>query len=194
MASCQQRTGVEEFFYIGHNTPSTVVPRIYYQDYRGWYGEARYNYEEAQTFSIYGGRTFSRRKDLSFSITPVAGLVWGKLKGGSVGANLELDYGNLIFCSSSQYTFSPEDQRSDFFYVWSELGCQLTGNIYTGLALQQTRLLRTNWNWDPGLQIGFLINKWTFPLYIFDPMAGKRHFVLGVTREWNKRRIPVLKY
>src|ERR1700733_4454287 len=98
MASCQQRTGVEEFFYIGHNVPSTVVPRIYFQDYQGWYGEARYNYEAAKTVSLYGGRTFSKRNDLSWSITPVAGLVWGNLKGGSAGVDMELDYGKLTFC------------------------------------------------------------------------------------------------
>jgi hypothetical protein len=192
-ASCQSRTGVEEFFYIGHNVPSTVVPRIYFQDYGGWYGEARFNYEEARTFSLYGGKTFSKRNDLSFSVTPVIGLVWGKFKGGSAGVDLEMDYGRLTFCSAVQYTRSGSDRRSDFFYAWSELGCQVTSRFYMGLALQQTCVWRTGLNWDPGLQIGFLINKWTFPLYIFDPAGSNRHFVLGVTREWRKQRPIPLK-
>lgn len=194
MANSQQRSGVEEFFYIGHNVASTVVPRVYYQDYKGWYTEARLNYEEERTCSLYGGKTFSKRRDLSWSVTPVAGLVWGKLKGGAVGVDLALDYGKLTFCSASQYTFSKDDRRSDFFYSWSELGCQWTGHFYTGLALQQNRLPGAGLNWDPGLQVGFLINKWTFPLYIFDPVGTKRHFVLGVTREWNRQRRITLKH
>lgn len=194
MASSQQRTGVEEFFYIQKNLPSTVVPRVYYQDNKGWYGEARFNYEEAQTFSLYAGKTFSKNDALSFSFTPVAGLVWGQLKGGSIGANLTLDYRILSFSSAWQYTFSREDQRSDFFFAWSELGAQVTESIYAGLAIQQTRNFGEAVHWDPGLEIGFLIQKWTFPIYIFDPTGNSRHFVLGVTREWNRQQRPIRKH
>lgn len=194
MAICQQRTGVEEFFYIGHDRPSTVVPRVWYQDNKGWYGEARLNYEEEQTVSLYGGKIFSRRDVVSFSFMPVAGLVWGQLKGGSLGANLTFDYRCFSFSSASQYTFSQQDPRSDFFFAWSELGAQVTESIYTGLALQQTRNFGEAVHWDPGLEIGFLIRGWTFPVYIFDPMGNNRHFVLGVTREWSRQQRPLRKH
>ena len=193
-ANSQQRTGVEEFFYVGKNAPSTVVPRIYYQTNAGWYGEVRYNYEEERTGSLYAGKTFSKQGDVCWSLTPVAGLIWGKLKGGAAGLNVALAYRDLSFSSALQYAVSREDRQLNFFYAWSELGCQVAKSVYAGLAIQQTRLFGTTTRWDPGLQVGFLIEKWTFPFYVFDPMGDQRHFVLGVTREWNRQKHPVLKH
>jgi len=174
--------GFEEFCYTGQPLASALVSRAWYQGDDKWYGEVRYNYEEVQTLSLYGGKTFSRKEDLSWSFTPFAGLVMGKLKGGSGGVNLSLEYKKLIFSSTSQYTFSAEDRYCNFFFSWSELGCQVSEGFYAGLAMQQTRLYKTAVKWEPGIQLGFSFKKWTIPFYIFNPTSNKKYFVSGVTR------------
>jgi hypothetical protein len=187
-ANSQSTLGFEQFYYIDNPGPSpapSVVPRIFYRGRDHWYGEVRYNYEEARTLSLYAGRTFSKQDSLSWSFTPVAGLLLGKLKGGAVGVNLAWNYCKFSFISTLQYTFSGENKHDNFIYSWTDLDYQVTGGFYTGLVLQQTRFYNAINRWDPGIQLGFLVKKWTFPLYAFNPTTSDRHFVIGVTREWD---------
>ena len=178
----QGRTGFEEYYYTGHQLSSAQVPRIYYQSPNNWYGEARYNYDAEQSFSIYAGRTFTRQDTLAYSLTPMAGIVAGKFKGGSAGMNMVLDYRRLSFSSVFEYCFS--GKNNSFFFNWSELGYQLTKHLYAGLALQQTCMYNTTTVWEPGLQLGLSFGKWVFPVYAFNPGNSKKYFVLGITREW----------
>jgi hypothetical protein len=187
-ANSQSTLGFEQLYYIdnpGASPAPSVVPRIYYSGRNNCYGEVRYNYEEVRTLSLYAGRTFSKQDSLSWSFTPVAGLLLGKLKGGAVGVNATLNYRKLSFYSSMQYTFSRENKHSNFIYSWSDLDYLLTGGFYAGLVIQQTRFYNTNNKWDPGLLLGFLVKTWTFPLYAFNPMSNDRRFVIGVTKEWD---------
>jgi hypothetical protein len=192
MADSQQRMGVEGLFYTGGPSRSAAVPRAYFEDSKGWYGELRYNYEGPQTLSLYGGKTFAGQHDVSFSFTPMAGLLVGRLKGGSAGMNMGLEYKRLSITSLWQYTFLSGGPKLNFFYSWSELGFRITEKVYAGLALQQTRLYGAAGNWDPGVEMSFLIQKWTFPLYLFNPISNQRHFVIGVTREWKAKEPHIL--
>jgi hypothetical protein len=180
--------GFEQLIYVDNPgpspTPSIVVPRLYYRSSDNWYGEARYNYDEIKTFSMYAGRTFSNKDSLSWSLTPVAGILLGKLKGGAAGVDIAVNYRKWYFSSAWQTIFSRESRDDNFNYSWSELGCQATHCFYAGLVLQQTRWYDTNDKWEPGVQIGFLLDKWIFPVYAFNPMGNNRRFVIGVTREW----------
>jgi hypothetical protein len=187
-AYSQATAGFEQLDYVGNRGPSPtssiLVPRLYYRSTGNWYGEARYNYEEVKTLSLYAGRTFSKEDSLSWSFTPVAGILLGGLKGSAAGLNIAVNYGKWYFSSALQSVFSWENKHDDFIYSWSELGYQATPRLYMGLVLQQTRLYDRNNKWEPGVQIGILLYKWTFPVYAFNPMSRDRHLVIGVTREW----------
>jgi hypothetical protein len=190
-AYSQATVGFEQLYYVDNRggpsatpTPSVFVPRLYYRSRNNWYGEVRYNYDEIRTFSLYAGRTFSKQDSLSWSFTPVAGALLGKLKGGAAGLNVAVNYRKWYFSSVGQYVLSWQNKHDNFNYSWSELGYQATHRFYAGLALQQTRLYDTKNKWEPGVQIGVLLNKWTFPVYVFNPMGNDRRFVIGITREW----------
>lgn len=187
-AYSQRSLGFEQLCYVDNPgpspTPSILVPRLYYRSTGSWYGEARYNYEEVKTFSLYAGRTFSKQDSLSWSLTPVAGILLGKLKGNAAGLNIAVNDGKWYFSSAVQAVFSWENKQYNFIYSWSELGYQATPHLYTGLVLQQTSLYDMHTKWEPGVQIGILVYKWTFPVYAFNPMGKDRRFVIGITREW----------
>jgi hypothetical protein len=187
-ANGQARTGFEEYYYSSGSGISALVSKAYYQDSRHWYGEVRYNYEEEQTFSLYAGKTFSREDSLSYSFTPLAGIVVGKFRGGSIGMNMTLERKNFIFSSVLQYTASVENKKGNFLFSWSELGYQATSYFYAGLTLQQTCLYQTACKWEPGIQVSISYRKWVFPVYAFSPMDDKRYFVLGITREWEHHK------
>lgn len=185
MAISQTHAGIEQYYYTGYRV-STIVPKIYYRDEKNWYGEIRYNYDALETLSLNVGKTISGENTISYAITPTLGFVAGRLNGGSLGLNTEAELGNLYFSAESQYTISGDDKNNDFLFNWSELGYQLTGGIYTGLALQLTHLYKTNNQWEPGVMAGFSFNRFTFPVYVFNPLTNKRYFVVGVNIEWGE--------
>jgi hypothetical protein len=187
-ANCQASLNMEEYYYLGHPGSPSFVSKASYQSENKWYGELRYNYDEARSCSLYGGKTFSKQGDLSWSVTPFAGLVLGELKAGTVGANVSLDYRKMVFSSESQITVSAEDRGRNFIFHWWELGYQATAHFYAGIALQETHNNSACDKWDPGIQLGFSYKEWTFPVYAFDPMSGSRYFVLGALweKKWHK--------
>ena len=176
IAISQTHGGIEQYYYAGDKGISTIVPKVYFQNKKKWYGEVRYNYDELETISFNVGKTFSKENILSYKITPIAGVMAGKLSGTSLGLNVELEYKKIFFSAESQYAFSADARNADFFFNWSELGYQVTNNIYTGLALQLTHLYKIRSTWEPGVLAGFSLNKWTFPLYIFNPISNNRYF------------------
>ncbi|MEO6637657.1 MAG: hypothetical protein ABIN25_05240 [Ginsengibacter sp.] len=181
---CQQHGSFEQYYYTGDGT-STVVPKLYYQNVHGWFGSVRYNYEELQTLSFISGKTFSHDKSFYYSITPYAGVVLGKMNGGSLGSNIDIEYEHLFFSSESQYTFSLSERSQNFLFNWSEGGYKFSDLVYAGLAMQSTHPLENLNTWEPGIMLGFTYKNWTFPFYAFSPIDNKRNYVLGINWEWD---------
>ncbi|HMH24915.1 MAG TPA: hypothetical protein VK563_24240 [Puia sp.] len=179
---------LEQYYYSSHSGSPALVSKASFQGEDKWYGELRYNYDEAHSFSLYGGRTFSKQSDLSWSVTPFAGLVMGELKGVTVGTNIGLDYKKVVFSAAPQYTVSAEGSGRNFIFNWCELGYQATTHFYAGLALQETHNNLVCDKWVPGIQLGFSCKEWIFPVYAFDPMNSKRYFVFGAIweKKWSK--------
>jgi hypothetical protein len=179
----QDHGGFQQYYYTGGGS-SSIVPKIYYQNRKKWYGELRYNYEAPQTLSLNAGKMFSGKSLFSYSITPIAGIVFGKLNGITAGTSIEVDYKRIYFSSEIQNTFSAEKRSDNLLFSWSELGYEITGAIYGGFALQMTHQTFSGTVWEPGIMMGWLYKSWTFPLYIFNPGGNNRNFVAGINWEW----------
>ncbi len=182
--NCQEHANFEQYYYTGAG-PSVIVPKVYYQSQHNWVGEVRYNYEELQTISFNAGKMFSNNNTLSYTVTPYAGLILGRMNGGTLGSNINLEYRSLFFSSESQYSFSVNESAENFFFNWSELGYQFTNLVYSGIALQLTHPFEIRNNWEPGFMLGLTYKSWTFPFYAFSPVTDKRNYVLGINWEWN---------
>jgi hypothetical protein len=177
-----QATGTaEQYFYLGKNRPLSWVPILTYHTPSDWYVEARGNYEANNSASLYFGKTFKKTALISYSIIPIAGLVMGGFDGGSVGANVALDYKKISFSSQSQYTFSIQNQAANFTYSWSDLSYQLREWVSAGVSLQQTGRL-----FEKGILIRGVYKKFSVPLYVFNPSTSERYFVLGLNLEWGR--------
>lgn len=192
LASFQVRSqtggAFEQLYYTRADDGASIVPMVHYTTKNNWYGAARYNYDEARTFALYAGRTFSGRGDLSYSATPMVGGLMGKMNGGSVGMNVDLDFENLFFSTQSQYSFSLEEKTNKYFFTWSELGYQATPWLYGGMALQQTNAYHSAVKFEPGCMIGLSVKRWTVPLYIFNQAGGDPYFVMGINWAWEKQK------
>ena len=183
-----QSFGSLQQYYIGSGNTYLLNPIGSYQLNSGLYFEGRYNYEDVGTFSLYSGWTFEKERKLSYSISPMAGFVAGNFNGASVGANISFEYKRLSFFSSPQYTISASDRNSNFFYNWADLSLNISEGFSAGFSIQHTK----SWQSRPILEKGILLEpsykKWSFPLYIYNPLEKERYFVLGINFEWQTKK------
>ena len=181
----QKYAGIEQYYYTGESQ-SQIVPRIYMENEKNYFGEIRYNYEALNTFSLNFGKAFPFNKNKSISLTPFGGLLLGRMNGGNIGSNFYVEVQHLFFSAENQFTFSFSEKTQNFFYNWTEMGYQPARFWFAGLALQYTRPYRISQSWEPGVMMGVTFKNWTFPFYAFDPVGNNRNFVLGINWEWNK--------
>ena len=183
-AHAQSKLSIGQYTYIRSREPFYVSPIVQYQSGSNWYAEARYNYEDVHTYSLYGGRTFSNERTLSYSITPMAGIMWGKLRGGSAALNASVEYKKFYLSTQSQYSVSTQNLAESFFFSWSEAGYRPLDWLYTGLSLQHTKPRHANALVEPGFFACFSYHQWSVPVYCFLPPRESCFFVVGITWEW----------
>jgi hypothetical protein len=182
----QKAVGMEQYYYWQQKTTSIVVPKVYYESPKKWYTEFRYNWEELQTASLHFGRQINFKQLTNLTLTPVAGVLFGKLNGGSAGVILEMGFNKFLFLSEPQYVFSFHEKGENFLYSWSELSYEINSFSYAGLALQQTKIYGEENYFEPGIMAGFTLGRFDIPIYCFSPASSTKNFVLGVNWRWEK--------
>ena len=182
----QSEAGIEQYHYLGPNNASSIVPVVHLQSKNGWYGEARYNYDEINSFSFLAGKSFFAGKNRGFIITPMAGLTVGNFSGITIGVNTEYEWNGFYYNNQSQYSFSSTSNYNDFAFTWGELGYQPLKWLYGGFSFQYTKEKNTKGLFEPGIMAGLSFKRVSFPLYYFDDFKGNRFFVLGINWEWQR--------
>jgi hypothetical protein len=130
--------------------------------------EARYNYENLDTASVWLGYNFSFGEKWVLDFTPMIGGVFGETEGVAPGWRLALSRGPLEFTSEAEFVFDSEDSSEDFFYAWSELTWSFTDWLWAGLALQRTRTYETDLDVQRGILVGFTIRDVDITTYVFN--------------------------
>lgn len=175
---------IEMYRYMANGVPGFLQPSAHFQSAKNWYVEMRYNYEDAQTFSIYSGRNFSGGKEMEFSLTPMIGYSMGKFNGLSFAGNIDLDWKGFYFSSQSQASRSLDIREDDFIFSWSELGFNITEHVFTGISTQFTRQTGENYA-EAGILAGITLGKLEIPLYMFSPFSKNQNFILGLSYEFD---------
>ncbi len=185
-AVAQSGIGLEQYFYFGKSQDVSLVTIGYYQSAHNWYGEVRYNYEERKTMSLYAGKTFYGGKKLSYTVTPMLGVLVGQYNGGSVGTNLDVSYKNFDLLSQVQYIFSKNDRSRNFILNWSELSYQILSFLKSGMVLQQSTVYQSPLKVEAGAFIGLSYKNWELPVYVFSPFSKDRNYVIGISYAWQQ--------
>lgn len=182
--SSQAKSGVENYSLLSNGENYVWMPIMHYQSKKGIYAELRYNYEDLNTVSLYGGKTFAGGKDLQFSVTPMVGFAVGQFNGISFATNTELEWRNIYLSSQSQYSIATQASGTDFFFTWSELAYNISKNIFAGVAIQYTKQQGLN-ETEPGIVAGFNFKDFSIPFYAFSPFSAKPYFIVGLNYEFN---------
>lgn len=141
---------------------------ILYADRGALHLEARYNYEELETLSVFAGWTFASEGELEASLTPMLGLVAGETDGLAPGLEFDLGWRALAWYGESEYVFDREERDDDFFYSWSTLTYGFTDRLAAGLVVERTKLVETDWSLQRGLALEFAHGSLGLSVYAYN--------------------------
>ena len=153
--------------YIIPNSQSYVDP-VFVAN-RGWlHLEARYNYENLRTGSLWVGYNFSGGKQLVLNLTPMICGVFGRTTGIAPGGEASLTYKKVQLSISNEYVFDTTHKSGSFYYAWPELTYSPLKWFRMGLVAERTKAFHTSLDVQRGILVGVSHQKWEFTTYIFN--------------------------
>lgn len=143
--------------------------------------EARYNYEDMQTFSGWVGYNFNGGDKFSYVITPLLGGVIGLTNGIAPGMEVTLSYKSIELYSEMENVFDLNENENDFFYNWSDFTYAPKDWLWVGLSGQRTRLYQTDLEIQRGILLGAGRNQWEINTYLYNLGFDDPFFILTVS-------------
>lgn len=132
--------------------------------------EARYNYEDQDTASLWGGYNLSGvEEEITWEITPMLGVVFGDTDGLAPGYKGSIGWKSLELYSEGEYVIDGHDASDSFFYNWSELTVSPFDWCRFGLVTQRTRAYDTDREVQRGLLLGFAFKRVDATAYVLNP-------------------------
>lgn len=148
---------------------------------RNWaHLEARYNYEDLKTGSVWLGYNLSFGEKLVLDATPMVGGVFGNTTGVAPGYLVTLSYKKISLYSEGEFVFDAKNSGGNFFYSWNELTYSPTDWFRAGLASQKTRAYQTPLDVQRGVFAGFTYRRLDFSTYVFNVGWTNPTIVLGL--------------
>jgi hypothetical protein len=175
----QPKLGIEHYQYWSAISKTSMVPVVNFSSRKKGYAECRYNYEEVNTFSVFGGKIIEGGNAFRYHFIPMLGISAGDFTGVSVATKTDLEWKRFFLSAEMQYSASFQNKRSNFIFNWSEFGYGVSDFFFCGVSMQYL-LANKSGNFEPGFMAGINYKKITLPLYVFSPFRSSRYFVLGV--------------
>ena len=167
----------DAFYYIIPDEVNTTT-LIGTADHKALHLEARYNYEDKNTFSFFGGYNFETGKKLVLSLTPMAGFAVGNINGIIPGLEISLTCGIFDYYSESEYMFDFEGKENDYFYIWSELGISLFDNFRAGAVANRTLLYQSDREFQTGAFVQYSFRNIKARIYYFNPLSKENSYLI----------------
>ncbi|PWT74478.1 MAG: hypothetical protein C5B59_11100 [Bacteroidetes bacterium] len=164
------------FYFVKEdkNLPSFIATA----DHSRLHLEARYNYEDQRTASLFAGWRFEFGKTLKFEATPILGGAFGNLNAVIPGLEIDAHYKKFGFYAESEYVFDFSGFQNNFLYAWGELGFTFLKSVNAGISYQRTRLYHINSDITLGPYAKVSLGRFTLGGYYFNPFT--QNYVLVV--------------
>jgi hypothetical protein len=142
--------------------------------------ESRYNYEDFNTFSLFGGYNFSGGKKLQYTITPMLGFAAGNTDGIAPGLELDFTLGKFELYSEMEYLFELNDKSYSYYYNWSEITFAPADWIWFGISGQRLRPYETDLGVERGATLGFSFKNISLSGYYFNPFTEDDYGIISL--------------
>ena len=153
---------------------------ILYGDRGPLHLELRYNYEDLDTGSVFGGWTFAGGEALEYAVTPMLGLVGGETEGVAPGLELDLAWRRFAWYSESEYLLDTEDSSDDFFYSWSTLTYGFTDWLAAGAVSERSKLVETDFEVQWGLALELQFQRLGVAMYSYNLGTNDAYTVVSL--------------
>jgi hypothetical protein len=160
-----------------------VLP-IFQADKNNLHLEARYNYEDMQTFSAWVGRNFNGGKKLEYTITPMIGGVVGLTNGIAPGLEMTFTLGRFELYTESELLIDPKIAENHFFYNWTDLTYSPKDWLWVGISGQRTRLYKTALEIQRGFLVGGSFKNWELTGYAYNVGFDDPFFIFTVSTKF----------
>src|SRR5262245_58332159 len=168
------------FTYLAQHQRDYVNP-IFTAD-RDWlHLEARYNYEELKTGSVWFGYNFDAGEKLKLEVTPMVGGVFGDITGIAPGYTITLGYKSIEWSMKGEYFFDARRRSNDFFYNWAEVSASPANWFRIGIVIERTQASAFSSDIQLGPLIGFKYKGVDLTTYWLGPGSDEATFVFAVT-------------
>ena len=167
----------DAFYYLMPDEVNTTT-LIGTADHKALHLEARYNYEDKNTFSFFGGYNFETGKELVLDVTPMAGFAVGNINGIIPGLEISLSWGIFDYYSESEYIFDFEGKENDYFYIWTELGISPFDNFRAGAVANRTLLYQSDSEFETGAFAQYSFRNIKAMIYYFNPLSKDNSYLI----------------
>lgn len=158
----------ELYFYYLPNDDFFLLP-IFYADHDRLHLEARYNYEDLRTLSLFAGWSFGYGEAVQLETVPMLGGIFGNTMGIAPALEIDLTWRSMELYSEAEYVFDLEDSQANFFYNWAELVYYPLEWLQMGITSQQTGLAGADWLVESGFLAGVSYRDYSGVFYLFNP-------------------------
>jgi hypothetical protein len=157
-----------------------VLP-MYRADRNHLHLEARYNYEDFQTFSAWGGYNFFGGEKLEYFVTPMAGVALGNTDGFVTGAEMTFTLGSFELYNESEYLLGFESKEDNFFYAWTDLTYSPKDWLWFGLSSQITKPYQFDGEFRTGIILGGGYKNFELSGYYFEGWSGPAFLMFALS-------------
>jgi hypothetical protein len=172
------------YSYLVPDEGNYAQPTVTAEHAGGLHLEARYNYEERDTFSVWAGYTFGGGETIEWEIKPLLWGVFGATSGIAPGYKGSLSWGMLEGYSEGEYLFDTGELTDSFFYNWSELALAPAEWFRGGIVTQRTRAYTGDRDIQRGLFVGATYQRFDVTTYVFNPDDSEPTVVIAVAVNW----------
>jgi hypothetical protein len=169
------------YTYIVPDGRNYVQPTIT-ADHRWLHLEARYNYEDLYTTSLWVGYNlkFGESDKITLEITPMIGGVFGSTQGIAPGLRGSLTWWWLELYAECEYVYNTSESTNSFFYMWSEFTMSPWDWLRAGLVAQRTRAYESELDIQRGFLVALSYKQVELAGYVFNPDEDKPTYVISV--------------
>lgn len=173
--------GADANFYFFPGGERILLP-VFRADIDWLHLEARYNYEDLETFSAWVGYNFKGGGEKAdYVFTPMIGAATGLTKGVAAGLEFTVTLGKFEIYSESEYLWDASSKEYNFMYTWTDLTFSPRDWWWVGLSAQRTRLYQTELDIQRGLLLGAAAKNWEFTGYVYNVGFAEPFVLLTVS-------------
>jgi hypothetical protein len=174
-------TSAYMYFVPDETSTGTIIG---YADHNKLHFEARYNYEDHKTGSVFAGWRFETGNKFVFGATPMIGLVFGNTNGLAPAVELDATYGIFDFYSETEYVIDFASSENNFLYTWGEIGVSPFDRFRTGISYQRTKLYQSPFEVQHGIFAEYQLWKFTIGAYYFDPFVDGQYVIASLSYDF----------